>query len=358
MPFSIVFLDSHAGFLLSNTRDQPVHLYDAYSGAIRATYRPYNSLDEMESPTVVHFSCDGKRIVCGGFRSDRVIHIFDLAVPGRDSTVLRLGKTRRSTDGQKGLVSALASTHDGRYFAVGTYAPGSIYIYDDRSGHFPNNTVLNGLCVVGHGKGRKRRFVDTEENNTTDDEPVVDHQWIQHAKTKWFQGRAQGGVTQLQFAPDQEYLLYSASRRSDAILLWDLRMLSDTNEGQPIRGIGSFRTLSDTNQRLEFDLSEDGNTLYAGGMDRCVRIYDTQSTKLLGTLDQMDDAVNGVSFTHLTSTNKSYLAVATGSRRFPEDKEEDEDTKSPDGAVIPGYLRLFEFTGKTGEELDDFGKTA
>lgn len=300
---------------------------------------------------MVHFSTDGKRIVCGGFRTDRVLHLFDLAVPGRDSTVLRLGKTRRSTDGQKGLVSALASTHDGRYFAVGTYSPGSIYIYDDRSGHFPNNTVLNGLSVVGHGKRRKRRFVDTEESNTTEDEP--DHQWIQQAKTKWFQGRAQGGVTQLQFAPDQEYLLYSASRRSDAILLWDLRMLSDTNESQPIRGIGSFRTLSDTNQRLEFDLSDDGNTLYAGGTDRCVRIYDTQSTKQLGILDQMDDSVNGVSFTHLTSTNRSYLAVATGSRRFSEHSDEEEETKSSDEAVAPGYLRLFELTGKTGEESGD-----
>ena len=95
---------------------------------------------------MVHFSRD--RIFCAGFRTDRVLHIFNAAVPGRDSTVLRMGKTRHSSDGQKGLVSSLASTPDARYFAVGTYAPGSIYVYDDRAGNFSDHTVLNGLCVV------------------------------------------------------------------------------------------------------------------------------------------------------------------------------------------------------------------
>ena len=88
--------------------DQPVHLYDAYTGAVRATYRPFNAMDEMESPTVAIFSGNGQKILAAGFRTDRTIHIFDAAVPGRDSTILHLGKTRRSSDGQKGLVSALS----------------------------------------------------------------------------------------------------------------------------------------------------------------------------------------------------------------------------------------------------------
>eukprot|EP00977_Amphora_coffeiformis_P024081 scaffold15034_cov181-Amphora_coffeaeformis.AAC.13 len=329
---------------VASSRDQPAHLYDAYTGAIRATYRAFNALDEMESPTVVSFSVDGQRILCGGFRTDRVIHMFDVAVPGRESTILRLGKTRRSTDGQKGLVSAIASTHDARYFCVGTYSPGSIYIYDDRAGNFPNNTIMNGLCVVGHGRShsrKKRRFVDVEEPDDSGNKTGDNDNFLHQAKSKWFQTRAQGGVTQLKFAPNQDFLLYSSSRRSDTILLWDLRMLSgEGGTTSPIRGIGSFRTVSDTNQRLQFDLSDDGTTLYAGGMDRCVRIYDTQTGKLLSKLDGLDDATNGVSFTRL-SNQSSYLAVATGSRRFVDEYESDEDECSMETIQVPGHLRLY-----------------
>lgn len=358
----------------STCREQPVHLYDAYTGAIRATYRPYNAVDEMESPTVVEFSCDSQRLLCGGFRSDRMIHIFDVNVPGRDSTTVRLGKTRRSTDGQKGLVSAITSSLDGRYFAVGTFSPSSIYIYDYRTkGHFADQAVLNGLCVVGHGRShsrRKRRFVHLDKddsakgNNNADgessNEGTTGDSFIRQAKTKWFQARVRGGVTQLKFAPQQEYVLYSACRRSDSILTWDLRMLSDTQGSHPIRGLGSFSTVSNTNQRLEFDISDDGRTLFVGGMDRCVRIYDTQSAQLLAKIDDLDDAANGVSFTRLSNQN-SYLSIATGSRRFPDiEVEEDEDeeatnqqqnmdmdqkdenhTKST-AAQPPGYLRLYQ----------------
>lgn len=345
--------------LLLRNRDQPVHLYDAYSGTVRATYRPYNAVDEMESPTVVEFSTDSQRLFCGGFRSDRVIHIFDVAVPGRDSTVLRLGKTRRSTDGQKGLVSVLALTHDDRYFGVGTYAPGSIYVYDNRAGHFSDHTVLNGLCIVGHGRShsrRKRRFVDLESSTAPADSSSNSDgdAFIRQAKTKWFQTRAQGGVTQLKFAPNQEYLLYSASRRSDSVLTWDLRMLSDTNESHPVRGIGSFRTASNTNQRLEFDLNDDGSILYVGGMDRCVRIYDTKSGKSLGTIDALEDVANGVSFARL-SNKKSYLAVASGSRRFKEKDEEEEEGDDQHGEnyqppEAPGHLRVYQLNDTIRED--------
>lgn len=328
---------------LGASRDQPIHLYDAYTGRIRATYRPFNAVDEMESPTVVTFSPDGQHIYAGGFRSDRLIHVFDTSVPGRDSAaVLKLGKTRRSQDGQKGLVSAMAFSPRGHnhVVCVGTYAPGSIYVYDERlpSGNPAATVVLQGVCVVGHGKGhsRKRRhFVATEDE---EDESNI----FSAAKVKWFHTRARGGVTQLSFAPSGDYTLYSASRRSDSILAWDLRMVSGNEDHAscPIRGIASYATRSDTNQRLEFDFDNDGRRLFVGGLDKCVRTYDVSSGKLLEKLEGVDDVANGVSYTR--NGGQELLAVAMGARRF-EEFEGNDDGSMSDGPVAnpPGSIELY-----------------
>ena len=371
-------------FIFSNifSRDQPVHLWDAYTGQIRATYRPYNTLDEMESPTVVAFSPDGATIYTGGFRTDRLLHVFDLAVPGRVSTVLRLGKTRRSSDGQKGIVSAVAtknastttttSAGNNNLLCVGTYSPGSIYLYDTRSGNLPTGTILEGMSLVGHGKGhfrRKRRFAsisseqqeqqssstDRDDNNNTS---TSTQSIFSQARAKWFQSRAQGGITQLQFAPNSDnsdYYLYSASRRSDAVLLWDLRMLSGNSEYQsePLRGIRSFATQADTNQRLQFDVDRSGRRIYIGGLDARVRCYDTSTGKLEGILGEEEDgsssifdqAVNGVSLCNTGADGSQQetsnrLVAATGERQFPSEHDLDQDAVECQN--VPGKLHLLQ----------------
>lgn len=301
------------------------------------------------------FSPDGQSIVAGGFRTDRFLYVFSTARPGRDAlTTQRLGKTRRSSDGQKGLVSALAFHGHGSLLAVGTYSPGSIYVYDQRTDgkQQPTGTILNGLCVVGHGRShsrRKRRFVETQQPSSTSSDKNQDDQqsdWLSTAKIKWFLTRAQGGITQLEFARNHEYLLYSASRRSDAVLVWDLRMLSGhaNYQSHPIRGLASFATSSDTNQRLEFDLDNDSSKIYVGGRDKCVRIYDTASGKQMGCIEHLEDASNGV------SCHKQMLAVATGSRRFSleESDNDDEETNQLEDEV-PGYLRLYRLSEKSVE---------
>jgi WD40 repeat protein len=328
--------------VVSKSSDQPIHLYDAYTGRVRATYRPFNALDEMESPTVVSFSPDGTHVYAAGFRTDRFIHVFDTTIPGRDSTILRLGKTRRSTDGQKGLVSAIAFSPRAtlnHVFCVGTYAPGSIYVYDERlpSGD-PAGTILQGVCVVGHGKGhsRKKQRLVIDDDESPDD-------IFSGAKVRWFQTRARGGVTQLTFSPKDDYMLYSASRRSDAVLAWDLRMLSGNEEyaSCPIRGIFSYATCSDTNQRLEFDFDKHGRRLFVGGHDRCVRIYDVQSGKLLEKMDGLEDVVNGISYTSSEATSSGLLAVAVGARRFPEDSGDEHENCGSLVTNVPGSIELY-----------------
>ncbi|GKY95612.1 hypothetical protein MPSEU_000522500 [Mayamaea pseudoterrestris] len=362
---------------VATARSQPIHLYDAYSGLIRATYRAYNSLDELESAMVVSFQPSGQHFAAAGFRTadQRTIHIFDTAIPGRQSNTFLLGKTRRSSDGQKGMVSALAygAARSGQQnlLAVGAYAPGSIYVYDQRAGIHRSGTVLeNGHCVAGlkytgmGGCSKRRRFdpsydaqtfmTNKRDHNEHEPDKKVDDcaastSWLLPAKSNWFQTRAHGGVTQLQFGNNiQDYILYSSSRRSNSILAWDLRMLSDRQDLAPqpciSYGLASYATDNDTNQRLQFDINETGDTLYAAGRDKCVRIYDTKTGALREIIEGLEDAVNGVSFGLMPSNpQRTHLAVTTGSRRFPsEDDLDSEIVQALSSNAAAGCIRLYQ----------------
>ena len=323
----------------------------------------------MESPQVIAFSPDGNRIAASGFRTDRTIHIFRTDLPGRESDVWRLGKTRRSTDGQKGLVSALAFSPIGSGFggngggnvvAVGTYSPGSIYLYDDRrpSGwDNPAGTILHGgLCVVGRGKAfarKKRRFMDatppTITDTDADDDSVED--FFSAAKVNWYQSRARGGITQLSWSPSpyaSDFALFSASRHSDAVLAWDARVLSGCSS-HPIQGIRSYARDGDTNQKLEFDFDELGQNLFAASRDKTVKVYNVKTGELVQTIAGFDDSVNGVSYQRGFggAGGAGLLAVSVGARRFEHDYE-DEDQKINDSTgnkfvkdIPPGSLELY-----------------
>ncbi len=323
----------------------------------------------MESPSVVTFTPDGNRIFAAGFRTDRTIHKFHTNIPGRDSDILRLGKTRRSKDGQKGIISALSfpernSAFAGsNIFAVGTYSPGSIYVYDDR---LPNDcaggiVMHGGVSVVGHGKSfgrKKRRFVEigqaTSEGNGVIGVDVDDpygkdsdgeHQDIfSAAKVSWYQARARTGITQLTWSKggENDYLLYSASRRSDAVIAFDMRMLSgDTSH--PIRGIAAYFRDSDTNQRLEFDFDNTGRRMFVASKDNCVKVYETVTGKLLDTIGGFHDTANGVSYTEING--KDLLSIACGARRFDEnfgeDLERNQGEEVEDPLNPPGSLSLY-----------------
>lgn len=336
---------------LASVKEQPVHLYDAYNGTIRATYRPYNALDEMESPNIVTFTPDGSRIFTSGFQTDRTVHIFDTNIPGRDSSILRLGKTRRSKDGQKGIISAL-SFPDGNsnffghnIFAVGTFSPGSIYIYDDRqSAGDPAGVVMHGgVCIVGHGTNftkKKRRFVDitSEDDASAANNDISSTSIFSAAKANWYQNRARGGVTQIEWSRggQSDYLLYTSSRRSDAIIAWDVRMITGC-ASHSIHGALAFMRAGDTNQRMTFDLDLEGRRLFASSQDSSVKVFDATNGKLNDVISDCRDAVNGVSFVG-TQTNVELLAVSTGTRHFHEDSDDGvEDTNDQDVGSLGLY---------------------
>jgi WD40 repeat protein len=354
----------------------PIHLIDAYTSQLRASYCPHNSVDELEGPTVVEFSPDGSRIYGTGFKSDRTIAVFDTANPGREGRIMRLGKTRRSSDGQKGIPSAMAfakstggNSNNGpsNVFALGTYSPGSIYIYDDRMATEcnPAGTIVlhGGLAVVGHGRAfaRKKRRFDHKSSSRDDD---GEENLFSSARVNWFQSRARGGITQLMWAPptsNNPYVLYSASRRSNAVLSWDVRALSgqdldgDTSKSSKrsvgshtICGLQSYARDGDTNQRLEFDLDTKGKRLFvgSGSSEGVVKVYDASTGKLddeLKVVCEGSDAINGVSYTPNPFGNndgEGLLAIAVGSRHFYEEDLSDNEIEIDNVSRNPGFLQL------------------
>lgn len=49
----------------STSRDHPIHLWDAFTGTLRASYRAYNHLDELTAATSIAFSPNGQKIFAG-----------------------------------------------------------------------------------------------------------------------------------------------------------------------------------------------------------------------------------------------------------------------------------------------------
>lgn len=254
-----------------------------------------------------------------------------------------MGKTKRSRDGQKGIVSAIAfpKTGSANMFAVGTYA-GSIFLYDDRatnSSGDPTGVVLSSLgrCIVG---GQSNNTNNNNKNRQRQSSMEVEEENIfAAAKERWFQQIGRRGITQLQFLSSDENILFSASRRSNAVVSWDIRMLGSTQRSRPSAGLASYERDGDTNQKLQFDIGEENNRLFVGSRDKCVNIYDISSRKLVSKISHLNDAANGVSY---SGTNKM-LAVSIGERTFPSVEDYDENSLSPTSSFVAtsGVLDLY-----------------
>lgn len=50
---------------VSTSRDHPLHMWDAFNGDLRATYRAYDHLDEVVAANSVCFNTAGDKIFAG-----------------------------------------------------------------------------------------------------------------------------------------------------------------------------------------------------------------------------------------------------------------------------------------------------
>lgn len=234
------------------TRAHPIHLYDAVTGQIRCSYRPYNALDELASSYSTAFTPDGTKLLAG---CRAAIEIFDVERPGRDHATITTFQKKK--EGQPGIISCIACAQDASgLMAAGAYS-GIAALYDYRT----------------------------------------------HEQLAVLEGHT-GGITHLKFSACGTYL-YSGARRDGAIYCWDARNVS-----------GALyilqRGVENTNQRIYFDIEPCGRHLASGGEDGCVRYWDLRDGSEAGKFRAAGDTVNGCEF----HPGLPVLAIASGQRRF------------------------------------------
>ena len=240
---------------VSASRDHPLHLWDAYTGHLRASYSAHNHLDEVASGYSCAFDLTGGQIYCG---SDRAVRVFDVSRPGRECSLRRTSKTKKSRVGQRGIISSFAFAPDfSGLFAAGSYA-GTTGLNVDNSPEM--------ICLLGGHSG---------------------------------------GVTQLAFSHDALHL-FSAARRDGSIHCWDVRNTCQI--------LYSFARACPTNQRIGFHLAPDSRALISASQDGRVLAFDTAHP---GT-----DPVTWLSYPNAVNDAVLHpalplLAVAVGERRFP-----------------------------------------
>ncbi|KAM4035178.1 LOW QUALITY PROTEIN: telomerase Cajal body protein 1 [Anomaloglossus baeobatrachus] len=253
-------------FVASSSRDNPIHVWDAFTGDLRASYRAYNHLDELTAAHSLCFSPDGSRLFCG---FDKMVRVFDTSRPGRDC---ECRPTFQKKLGQPGIISCLAFSPSQDIYACGSYSRClGLYSYEE-----------GVTLAVLHG-------------------PV-------------------GGVTHLLFSADGR-CVFSGGRKDPEILCWDVR--------HPGRVLTSLRRNVTTNQRMYFDMESSGRYLLSGDTEGVVSVWDMMSPPEDGVLLQalqfqaQKDCVNGVSL----HPSLPILATTSGQRRFPESEDSGDESQ-------------------------------
>lgn len=82
---------------VSTSRDHPLHMWDAFTGNLRATYRAYDHLDEVVAANSVCFNTAGDKIFAGAGRSVLVQCSAVGRVPAKHCLVHGCEGRRRST---------------------------------------------------------------------------------------------------------------------------------------------------------------------------------------------------------------------------------------------------------------------
>ncbi|OBZ74690.1 Telomerase Cajal body protein 1 [Grifola frondosa] len=227
---------------VASVRECPVKLLDASDGRLRASYRIVDHRERQVAPHSLVFNTAANRLYCG---FEDAIEVFDVQYPG-EGTRLHTTPSKKSRDGLKGIISALAFSADG---ASGIYAAGSLS---------PSSPSSSNVALFSESTGEV---------------PVMFLGAGGHTRGANFGVRA--SVAQLMFNPMRPYLLYASFRRMGDIYSWDLR--GDVSYPAEIfsKDISEKRTVAPpTNQRLRFDIDAGGRWLGVGDHGGGISFFD------------------------------------------------------------------------------------
>uniref|UniRef100_A0A182NWI3 WD repeat-containing protein 79 n=1 Tax=Anopheles dirus TaxID=7168 RepID=A0A182NWI3_9DIPT len=255
----------------ASRQHEPIQLWDAFTGALRCSYKGYDQFDEVEAALSLVFAPLDGATIYGGYKKS--IKTFDINVPGRETSSWRT----KSTASCMAIASSMPDT-----ILFGSWNR-SISALDVRSGE--------SLPVGNYAP----------ENSHT------------------------AGVTWIGFAPGTEELFATGARKDPKVLLWDVRNLT-----QPVRTLQ--RTCA-TNQRVHLDFSPGGQWLISGDTRGILHAWDLrdeddQPKEHLFPLHW--DCLNGVSF----HPHGPIMATASGQYHFTPPVDED-DGKSSAPATTP-----------------------
>lgn len=244
--------------IASIARDNPIHLWDAYTGDVRCSYLLLNHLQEVITPYSLLFSADGRRLYCGYKHS---IKYFLTDKPGANSLTIKLNRT--FTSDKNGIISSLVlCASNSKCLAAGTYG-GKVLLIDCKS-EYVQMTLQAQLS----------------------------------------------GVNLVKFSSDGNFL-FSGARGSNDILIWDIRY-TDTLLAKLTRD-------SVTQQLIEYDMND--SYIVSGNKDGTMSVWDTNrvlsysnncNVALLNKYKLHNDVINGVSL----NSKYSILATASGEKLF------------------------------------------
>lgn len=236
---------------LTAVKDSPVQLWDVITGKLRASYIAPDHVEIIRAPNALAFNLDGSKIFCG--YTNR-INVFTTGIPGSNSDKISTTTSRKAKDGLKGIISSISFNPDhSGILAVGTFS-GEIGIYDER------------------------------------DYSLLDLKYVET------------GVSQIEFSKNGK-LMITASRKSNEILVWDLR-----NTGQVLF---SLSRNGFTNQRLKFSLDPSGKYIGTGDIKGVFTSFNLDTGEKVFSKQLYDDVCSSVAFHPFLP----FLASSSGERR-------------------------------------------
>ncbi|KIJ06803.1 hypothetical protein PAXINDRAFT_91462 [Paxillus involutus ATCC 200175] len=219
---------------VATVRECPMKLLDGRDGRLRASYPIVDHRERYIAPHSVAFNLTADKLYCG---FEDAIEIFDVQRPGEGDR-LQTTPSKKSKDGLKGIISAIAFSLSLEYYAARSLTPAS---------HASDNISLFDESALG---------------------PVLSIGGVSSLE--------KGGVMQLMFSPTHPHMLYASFRRSEKIWGWDLR-------GDASSPLCCFASASEsnmptekdlTNQETRFDIESTGKWLAAGNQMGKIMMYD------------------------------------------------------------------------------------